>query len=120
MVGALPISGIRGVEYNEEQEKEVIHGAGAEPLGIGRGNKTYSGSVTLLQSAVQALEAASPTKSILDLQFNIVIHYNVGTRMHTDIVLMAEITKVPKWIKQGDKFSEHQLDFIALGIQKGA
>lgn len=120
IVGTTPITGIRGIEYTEAQEKEPYYAAGDEPQGIQPGNKSYKGSITLTQSAVNALEAASATGSILDIQVNIVINYAKTGKVHTDIVEYAEFTEVPKGMKQGDKMSEHTIPFVALGIQKAA
>ena len=54
-----PVTGLRGVKYTAKQEKEALHAAGNKPVSIQRGNKTYEGEVTLLQSEYEALKIAS-------------------------------------------------------------
>ena len=119
-VGSVPISGIRGIEYEEEQDKEHYYGAGSEPQSIQPGNKKYTGTLTINQNTVIALQAATPTGSILDLIGNITVCWSNAGQMYTDILIGVEFTKVPKGMKQGDKASEHALPFIFLGIQPNA
>ena len=53
------ITGIRGVTYTSSQEKEALYGKGNKPHSIQRGNKTFAGSIRLLQSELEALELAA-------------------------------------------------------------
>ena len=116
------IGGLRGIKYKEAMEKEAVYGAGNEPRGIQRGNKTYEGELTLLQSEVEAMtQAAGAGKSIVDMSgVDIVIVYQPkgGGVLVTDIVKYAEFTEVEKGMNQNDKFAEISLPFIALGIEK--
>lgn len=117
------IAGARGVKYKTSQEKEVIHGAGNEPQGIARGNKTYEGELTLLQSEVEALTAtaiAAGGNDITDLTaMNVVVAYAPkGGVITTDILQNIEFTEFEKGMNQNDKFAEISLPFIALGIKK--
>ena len=119
-----PITGLRGVKYKITQEKEVIHASGNEPHGVGRGNKTYEGEIVVLQSELEALtRAAGVGKNITDLRnLDIVVAYAAeeGLPLVTDIIKYAEFTESEKGMSQGDKFSEHTLPFIALGIEFNA
>jgi hypothetical protein len=114
--------GARGLKYKPSQEKDVIYAAGNEPRGIGRGNKKYEGTLTLLQSEVQALEqAAGQGNDIMDLRnINITVAYapKDGGVISTDIIEFVEFTESEKGLMQGDKFGEIALPFIALGIKK--
>jgi hypothetical protein len=116
------ITGLRGIKYKSSQEKEVIHASGNEPRAIGRGNKTHEGTITLLQSEVQALErAAGEGNDIYDLRnLTIAVAYapKDGGAISTDIIQNAEFTEVEKGMEQGAKFGEIALPFIALGIKK--
>ena len=116
-----PVTGVRGIEYNAEQEKEAVYGRGNNPLSLQKGNRSYSGSITLLQSEIEALQvAAGNKKDILDLPaFDVVIAYvpQGGGDIITDIVKGVEFTSVPKSINQNDKFMEVALPFIALKIE---
>ncbi len=113
------IVGARGVKYKTEMEKEEIFGAGREPLAIGRGNKKYSGELTILQSELEVLQKAVGAATILDIpDFDIVVSYapKDGGPIVTDIIRGAQFTEVEKGMSQGDKQMEVTLPFIALGI----
>ncbi len=117
------VGGLRGVKYKKTQEKEVIYGAGSEPRAIQRGNRTYEGEITLLQSELEALNgAAGKGKDVTDLRnLNIVIVYSPeqGAPLVTDIIKNVEFTEFEKGMAQNDKFAEIALPFIALGIDFG-
>ena len=53
------VTGLRGISYSEAQEKEALYAKGNKPHGIQRGNKSYTGSVRILQSELLALQAAA-------------------------------------------------------------
>ncbi len=114
------VTGLRGISYSSAQEKEALYAKGNKPHGIQRGNKSYTGSVRILQSELIALQAASATGSILDITTDIVVEYgnpSMGDVIHTDLVRGVEFTEDPKSINQNDKFMEIELPFIALGVE---
>ena len=100
------VTGIRGVSYNSDQEKEALYAKGNKPHGIQRGNKSYTGSIRLLQSEYDALNAAAGGDA-LNVSFNII---------ETDLLVGAEITSKPKSLKQNDKFMEIELPLIMLDV----
>lgn len=113
------VTGIRGVSYTSSQEKEALYAKGNRPHGIQRGNKSYEGSVRILQSELDALTAASGG-DILDARINIVVAYgnpSKGDIVKTDLIRGVEFTSSPKGLNQNDKFMEIELPFIALGIE---
>lgn len=116
-----PVTGIRGIRYKETQEKEVIYGRGNKPRAIQKGNKSFEGSINILQSELEALQAAAGVgKSILDIPaFDIVVAYvpESGGTIITDIIKNCEFTEKEKSINQGDKFMEIELPIIALDIE---
>lgn len=117
-----PVTGARGVKFKSSQEKEVIHASGNEPVGVGHGNKTYEGELTLLQSEVEALTIAAGTgNDIVDIPaFNIVVAFapKLGDVKSVYTIKFAEFTEVERAMKQNDKFAEINLPFIALGIER--
>lgn len=119
MAGRL-VTGIRGVSYTSSQEKEALYGAGGKPHAIQRGNKSYSGTIKLLQSELEALEKAAGG-DILDASFNIVVAYGnplKGDVPKVDLLKRCEVTEVPKGLNQNDKFMEIELPLVILDIQK--
>ena len=113
------ITGLRGLEYKVSKEKEAIHGAGDEPLSIQSGNKTYEGSIDLLQSELEAISLAAKAQGYADITdipgFTITVSYgNVGQAVITDVLKGVEFTEETKGLKQGDKFMEVSLPIIFL------
>lgn len=116
------ITGLRGIEYKSSREKELVYGAGDKPQGIQYGNKSYDGTITLLQSEMEALARfakQSGFDDITDVEFDIVCAYvpKGGGPIVTDVVKFASITEIPKVMRQNDKFMEVALPFIALDVE---
>lgn len=118
VVAGRDVTGIRGVSYNSDQEKEALYAKGNKPHGIQRGNKAYSGSIRLLQSEYDALNAAAGGDA-LNVSFNIVVSYGNPSRgdvIKTDLLVGAEITSKPKSLNQNDKFMEIELPLVMLDV----
>ena len=110
------VTGIRGVKYSAKQEKELLHAKGNKPHCIQRGNKTYDGEITLLQSEYEALKQACGG-DILDSSLDIVAAYgnpSAGDVITTDILVGVEFTEDNTEWKQGDKFQEKTLPFLFI------
>ena len=115
-LGNRDVTGIRSVKYTEKQEKEALYGKGCKPLSIQKGNKSYEGSIGVLQSELEALEAAAGG-SILDLELTAVVssgNPSQGAMGKVDELLGVQFTEVPRELKQGDKFMEVELPIIFL------
>ena len=112
------VTGIRGVSYTSSQEKEALYAKGNKPHGIQRGNKSYEGSIRILQSELDALNAAAGG-DVLDVNFNIIVAYGNPSRgdvIRTDLLSGVEITSVPKGLNQNDKFMEIELPLVMLDV----
>lgn len=72
VVAGRVVTGLRGIKYGSKQEKELVHAKGNKPHSIQRGNKTYDGELTLLQSEYEALRTACGG-DVLDGSFDIVV-----------------------------------------------
>lgn len=110
------VTGLRGVKYSAKQEKELLHAKGNKPHSIQRGNKTYDGEITLLQSEYEALKQASGG-DILDASMDIVAAYGnptAGDVITTDVLVGVEFTEDNTEWKQGDKFQEKTLPFLFI------
>lgn len=113
------VTGLRGVKYSAKQEKELLHAKGNKPHSIQRGNKTYDGEITLLQSEYEALKKASGG-DILDASIDIVAAYGnptAGDVVTTDMLVGVEFTEDNTEWKQGDKFQEKTLPFIFIDLK---
>lgn len=114
------VTGLRGVKYSSKQEKELLYAKGNKPHAIQRGNKDFSGEITLLQSEYEALKT-SAGGDVLNITFDIVVCVGTpskGDVITTDILINCEITEDNTEWKQGDKFQEKTLPFIFLDKKK--
>ena len=122
IVGGKDITGLRGVKYSVKQEKEAIYGKGNLPHSIQRGNKSYEGEISLLQSELETLIANSPKRDLMELQFDTVVSYGNpanGDVMVTDKLLGCQFTEEENSMSQGDRSEEVTLPFIFLRKLKG-
>lgn len=119
VLGGNDVTAIRGVKYTEKGEKEPLFAKGRHAHSIQTGNVTVEGEITLLQSQVIALEKAG-NGSILGLNLDAVVAYgdpSKGDAMVTDRIVGVSFTESPKELKQGDKFMEVTIPFIALRVK---
>jgi hypothetical protein len=112
------LTGLRGITFKKTQEKEPIYGAGNEPVAIQSGNIKYEGTLTLLQSNVQALLFAARKAGYNHLtdvpanQIAITVVYNQGLKMATYKLMGVAFTEFELGMKQGDKYQEVELPFL--------
>jgi len=117
VLGGKDITGVRGIKYTVKQDKELVYGKGSDPIKIQKGNRSYDGELTCLQSELETLIAASPDGSILSLQLDAVVCYgdpSKGDVLITDVLQGIQFTEETIEMKQGDKFAEIKLPFIFL------
>lgn len=110
------VTGFRAVSYTSKQEKEALYAKGNKPHSIQRGNKSYEGSFSLVQSEYEALKQAAGG-DILDASIDLVVSYGNPTKgdtIVTDLLQGVEFTDDKTEWKQGDKFQEKELPFIFL------
>jgi hypothetical protein len=119
------LTGLRGLTYKKTQEKEPVYGAGNEARGIQRGNKKYDGSLQLLKSDFDALQTAAVAagyEDIVDVPGHLIditcVYQKQGTStLSTVKITGVEFTEYEDGLKQGDKFKEISLPFLALKIR---
>lgn len=112
------LTGIRGVRYSEAQEKEALYAKGNRPHAIQHGNRSYSGTLTLLQSELDLIEAAAGGDP-LAASMDIVVSYGnpaAGDIIRTDLLKGVEFTEIPKGLNQNDKFMEIAIPIIMLDV----
>ena len=75
LIGGVPVTGVTGVEYDDQQEVVNKYGAGRYPVGRSKGRITCSGKLILYQEEVQALSAQSVTGRLQDLPpFDVIVY----------------------------------------------
>lgn len=118
ILGGRDITGFRGIKYSEKVEREAIYAKGKYAHSIQTGNVAVEGEITMLQSEYEAL-VTSGGGSILGLSLDALIAYGnpaLGDALTTDRIIGIRFTEAAKELKQGDKFMEITLPFIALKV----
>lgn len=119
IIGGRDITGVRGVKYTEKVEREPIYAKGSHAHSIQSGNSTVEGEITLLQSEYEAL-VQSGSGTIMSLSVDALVAYGNPLNLDaiiTDRILGIRFTESTKELKQGDKFMEITLPFVALRVQ---
>lgn len=120
VLGGQDLTGIRAVKYTEKIEREPVYAKGRYPHSMQTGNASYEGEISLLQSEYDALEEAG-NGSIMGLNLDCEVSFGNpanGDALRTDRIIGLRFTEASKELKQGDKFMEIKLPFIALNIQR--
>lgn len=119
ILGGRDVTGVRGIKYSEKMEREAIYAKGRDAHSIQSGNSVVEGEITLLQSEYEAL-VKSGSGSILSLSVDALVAYGNplnADAIITDRLLGIRFTESAKELKQGDKFMEITLPFVALRVQ---
>ena len=118
--GGIDLLTIRGVKCKKKVEQEFVYGKGREPISIQKGNASYEGELTLLKSGFDQLEDAAGG-DITTARFDVLVHYGDPTKgdvMRTNKISNISIGECEEAMKQGDKFMEVTIPFLALGFKK--
>jgi hypothetical protein len=118
------LTGLRGLTYKKSQEKEPVYGQGNEPKAIQRGNKKYEGTLMLLKSDFDDMNAAARAAGYQDITdvpgtaIDITCVYEKDGKLRTDSCIAVDFTEFEDGMKQGDKFREVTLPFICLRLKQ--
>jgi hypothetical protein len=121
LLAGATLTKIRGVKYKATKEKQLLHAAGDEPIGIQGGNRTYEGQIKVLKGALDDMNRAAIAAGgddILDLQFDIVVTYKAkGTRaLQTDTLVNVEVKDFEKGWEQGAKSMDVTLPIVFMKL----
>ena len=61
VIAGVPVTGITGIEYKDDQDIVTKYGAGRYPVGYAKGRITSTGKITLYQEEVEAMQRQSLT-----------------------------------------------------------
>lgn len=75
-IAGVPVTGITGIEYEDDQEVSQVYGAGRYPVGYAKGRITSKGKISLLQEEVVSIQRQAPSGRLQDIApFNITVSY---------------------------------------------
>jgi len=112
------LEGIVSVEYGDEQDQEVVYGAGGMPIGKGTGNYKAKASIELTkEEIVSILESMPPGMRAQEIpDFNITVAYEYQNRTYKDVIRNCSFKNLDAAAKQGDKSLTTKLDLIPTHI----
>ena len=105
------------VSFGAKQDKDPLHASGDEPFGIQKGNRSYSGSISVLLGALNDMNDAvisAGGRDILDAEMDVVITYKAfnSRRLRTVTMVGVQFTEFMINWKQGDKSQSINLPII--------
>jgi hypothetical protein len=120
-LGNRDVTGFRGIKYTEKIEREALFAKGRHAHSIQSGNITVEGEITMLQSEVEALVKAGGGSLLKLKNLNAVVSYGNAADGNTPMTNTIEgiyFMESPKEMKQGDKFMEVTIPFVALRLKQ--
>lgn len=120
IVGGRDITGIRGVKYTRKIEREAVYAKGRRPRAIQSGNESFEGEFVMLKSSWDAVQDAAGGDAF-SLSVDAEVGYGnpaEGNALRADRIEGIRFTEDTIDFKQGDKFAEITVPWIALGVNK--
>ena len=108
----------RAISWNRKIEREAIKAKGRKAIAIQSGNIDVDGEITLLKSGYDKLAKAGGG-SVLGLYISLLLSYGnptEGNAMTTKRITGVRFTEEGEDWKQGDKFTEVKLPYLALDV----
>lgn len=119
-IAGVPVTGITGIQYGDDQEVVNVYAAGRFPVGRSKGRITCTAKITLLTSEVIALEKKSPTGRIQDIApFPIIVSYipDDGGEVVTDKLRNCQFKTNKRDWSEGDTSKPVDIDLIISHIE---
>ncbi len=119
VIGGVPVTGITGIEYGDDQDVVNKYGAGRHPVGRAKGRITPSGKITLYQEEVEALQRQAPNGRLQDIApFDITVTYIPDSGIVTvDKIRNCQFKANSRKWKEGDTGQEVELELVPSHIE---
>lgn len=121
-IAGVPVTGITGIEYSDEQEVTDNYGAGRYAVSRSKGRITCTGKITLYSSEVNALVKKTLNGRIQDLAaFDIIVSYipDAGGVIVTDKLRNCQFKKNERSWSEGDTSKTVELELAVSHIEWG-
>ena len=114
-----PLLGINEISWTSEGANEHHYGIGRKPVAFSRGAIKFSGSIKFHKGELANLRAALPAgMSLYDIDpFSIIVSYQAGTKVNTDILHGVLFTKDDQSNSKGATLLEGNLSFVFSEIE---
>lgn len=111
------IAGALGIKFSEKMERELLYGAGNEPLAIQGGNLSYEGELKIHQSELEKLLATGGNLGVATLTGITITSSMVKLgKITTRTFVGVAFTEIGEEYNQNDKFAEITLPFLFLKV----
>ncbi len=114
----VPLSGIKSINYSEEQDMEDMYGAGNYPVSRGYGRIKATGDLNLKSEEVESLAKAAPggrLQAISPFDINVVF-LGAGNVMRTHRLHNCQFKNNARSMNEGDLGFDIKLDLIISHI----
>lgn len=115
---AFPLNGVINIRYKATKVHVNIKGRGNKPVSMGRGPEDYEGSLTILQSELEAMQDTLGMDSLVTRKpFQISVSYAplVGPK-RTDLLMGCRILEVERALGTEDTHMEVELPLAIFRI----
>ena len=118
-ISGVPVTGITGIEYGDDQEVVNKYGAGRHPVGRAKGRITPSAKIILYQEEVEALQRQAPNGRLQDIApFDIIVSYIPDSGIVTvDKIRNCQFKANSRKWKEGDTGQEVELELVPSHIE---
>ena len=118
-LSGVPITGITGIEYGDDQEVVNKYGAGRHPVGRAKGRITPSAKITLYQEEVEALQRQTLNGRLQDIApFDIIVSYIPDSGIVTvDKIRNCQFKANNRKWNEGDTGKEVELELVPSHIE---
>ena len=118
-ISGVPLTGITGIEYGEDQDVVNKYGAGRHPVGRAKGRITPSAKIILYQEEVEALQRQAPNGRLQDIApFDITVTYIPDSGMvAVDKIRNCQFKANNRKWKEGDTGQEVELELVPSHIE---
>lgn len=118
-ISGVPVTGITGIEYGDDQDVVNKYGAGRHPVGRAKGRITPSAKITLYQEEVEALQRQAPNGRLQDIApFDITVTYIPDSGIVTvDKIRNCQFKANSRKWKEGDTGQEVELKLVTSHIE---
>ena len=121
-IAGVTVTGVTGIDYDDDQEIVNVYGAGRYPVGRGKGRITCSGKISLLTSEVIALQKKAPNGRLQDIApFPIIVSYipDEGGKVVTDKLRNCQFKTNKRNWSEGDTSKSVDIDLVISHIEWG-
>lgn len=118
-ISGVPVTGIIGIEYGDDQDVVNKYGAGRHPVGRAKGRITPSAKITLYQEEVEALQRQTTNGRLQDIApFDITVTYIPDSGIVTvDKIRNCQFKANSRKWKEGDTGQEVELELVPSHIE---